>query len=114
MYQGVDVVILEKDAHIVFQQFLGVLDAVQSGTGKAGDFFRDDEVKQARFRIPDHAVEIIPPLGAGAGDALVDVPRYEGPVLFAFDQLGVILHLVFQGVQLLVLVRGNTSVKGHP
>ena len=112
--QGVDVVILEEHAHIVLQQLLGVLDAVQGGAGKTGDFLGDDKVKQPRLGIPDHTIEIISPLGAGAGDALIDVPRHKGPVGFALDQLGVILHLVFQGVQLFILICRNTGVKGYP
>ena len=43
--QGVDVVILKENTHIVLQQFLCVLDTVQCRTGKPGDFLGDDEVK---------------------------------------------------------------------
>ena len=112
--QGVDVVVLEQHPHIVFQQFLGVLDAVQSGTGKAGYLLRDDEVKPPRFGVSYHPIEAVPLFGAGPADALVDVPFYVGPVGLRLDQLGVVLNLVFQAVDLLILVGGNSSVKGHP
>ena len=96
--QSIDVVILKENTHIVFQQFLGVLDTVQGRTGKPGDFLGDDKIKKSGFRIPDHAVEFIPLLCAGTGNALIYVPRNKGPVFLASNQLRVILHLVFQGV----------------
>ena len=52
--QGVDVVVLEQDAHVVLQQLLGVLNAVQCGTGKAGDLLRDDKVEAPRFGVRYH------------------------------------------------------------
>ena len=52
--QGVDVVVLEQYPHVVFQQLLSVLDAVQRRTGKAGDLLRDDEVKPPCFCVRYH------------------------------------------------------------
>ena len=52
--QGVDIVILEQHPNVVLQQLLGVLDAVQGGTGKAGYLLGDDEVKPPRFGVRYH------------------------------------------------------------
>ena len=112
--QGIDIVVLEQHAHIVFQQFLGVLDAVQRGAGKPGNLFGNDKVKQPRPGIPDHPVEILPFFRGAAGDALVDVPRHEGPVGLALDQLRIILHLILQRIDLFLLIGGHPGVEGHP
>ena len=51
---SVDVVILKQHPHIVLQQFLSILDAVQGGTGKAGYFLCNDKVELPCFGIGYH------------------------------------------------------------
>ncbi len=97
----------------MFKKLLRVLDAVQRGTGKAGYLLRNDKVKPPRFGVPYHPIEAIPLFRAGAADSFVYVAWYERPVSLALNQFGVILHLIFQTVDLLVLVRGYPGVKRH-
>lgn len=63
--QGVDVVILEENAHIGIQQLLGVLYTVQCTSGESGDLFGDDEVKEAPVGIVDHPQKALPLVGTG-------------------------------------------------
>ena len=62
------------------------------------------KIKEARLGITDHAVKIVPLAGGGAGNTFINIPRHEGPILFTSNQFRVVLHLVFQGIQLFVLV----------
>ena len=64
----------------VLQQFLGVLDAVQGGTGKAGYFLCNDEVEPPCLGVGNHPKETIPLSGACSADTLVYVPRHIGPI----------------------------------
>ena len=111
---GVDVVVLEQHSHVVLQQLLGVLYAVQGGAGKPGDLLGDDEIEPSGFGIPDHPEKAVPIFGAGAADALIDVPGNVSPAGFGLDQLRIVLYLVFQAVQLLGFVGGHPGVERHP
>ena len=84
------------------QKLLRVLDAVQRRTREAGYLLRDDKIKAPVFGVLYHPKEAIPLLGAGAADALVDITRYIAPASFGLNQLCVVLHLIFQTVQLFV------------
>ena len=86
----------------MFQKLLCVLDAVQRRTRKAGYLLRDDKIKAPVFGVLYHPKETIPLLCTGTADALVDVTRYIAPASLGLNQLRVILHLIFQTVQLLV------------
>ena len=109
----VDVVVLKQDADVVLQKLLRVLDAVQRRTREAGYLLRDDKIEAPVFGVLYHPKKAIPLLCAGAADALVDITRYIAPASFGLNQLCVILHLIFQTVQLLVSVCGNARVKRH-
>ena len=93
--QCVDIVVLKKHTHIVIQQFLRILDAVQSRSGKPGNLLGNDEIKHPRLCIPDHAIKIVPFLRRAAGNALIHIPRYKFPIWSALNQLRIILHLIF-------------------
>ena len=112
--QCVDIVVLEEHPHIVIQQLLGIFDAVQGRSGEPGNLLGDDEVEHPGLGVPDHAIKIVPFLRRAAGNALIHIPRHEFPVGLALNQLRIILHLIFQGIDLLVLVCGYPGIKGHP
>lgn len=112
--QGVDIVVLKQHPHIVLQQFLSILDAVQGGTGKAGYFLCNDEVEPPCLGVGNHPKETIPLSGACSADALVNIARNIGPVWLGLNQLCIVLYLIFQAVQLLVFVCGHSGVKGYP
>ena len=98
----------------MLQQFLGILDAVQCGTGKAGYFLCNDEVEPPCLGVGNHPKETIPLSGACSADALVNIARNIGPVWLGLNQLCIVLYLIFQAVQLLVFVCGHSGVKGYP
>ena len=98
----------------MLQQLLGILDAVQGGTGKAGYFLCDDEVKPPCFGVGYHPKEAIPLFCACSADALINIAWNIGPVRFGPDQLCVVLHLIFQTVKLFIFICGHSGVKGHP
>ena len=112
--QCVDVIILEQYAHIVVQQLLCILDAVQCVAGKTGYFFCDDEVKHPAFGILDHAQETVTLISARSGNSLVNITGNICPVRILLNKLRVILDLVFQTALLLHLFRRNTRVEGNP
>ena len=64
--QGIDVVILKENAHIGIQQFLSVLNAVQRTSGKSGDLFGNNEIKQAPVGVVNHPQKTFPLIGAGS------------------------------------------------
>ena len=97
----------------MLQQLLRVLDAVQCGARKTGYLLRDDEVKAPRLGICDHPIEAIPLFRACSADPLVNIPGYVRPIGLRLDQFRVILHLIFQAVELLVLVGGYPCIVGH-
>lgn len=71
--QGVDAVVHKQHPNPKCPKFPGKLDGVQNVPGKPAHFFGDDELEFAHFGIGNHAVELNPLLGAGAGNALVGV-----------------------------------------
>ena len=109
----IDIIVLEQNANVMLQKLLCVLDAVQRRTREAGYLLRDDKIEAPVFGVLYHPKETIPLLCTGAADALVDVPRHIAPASFGLNQLCVVLHLIFQTVQLLVSVCGNARVKRH-
>ena len=111
--QCVDVVILEQDAHIVLQQLLRVLDAVQRIAGEARYLLRDDEVKHSPLGVCDHPQEAVPLVGTCAGNALVYVSGDVRPVGIFLNKLCVVLNLVFQTALLLHLLGRNAGIEGH-
>ena len=112
--QCVDIVVLKEHPHVVIQQFLRISDAVQSRSGKTGNLLGDDGIEHSGLGIPNHSVKIVPLLRGATGNSLIHIPRHEFPVGLALNQLRVILHLIFQGIDLLVLVCGYPGIKGHP
>ena len=112
--QCVDIVVLKKYTHIVIQQFLRISDAVQSRSGKPGNLLGNDEIKHPRLCIPDHAIKIVPLLRGATGNSLIHIPRHEFPVGLALNQLRVILHLIFQRIDLFILICGHPGIKCHP
>ena len=112
--QSVDVVVLEQDGHAAVQQFLRILDTVQRIPGKPGNLLGDNQVEPPLPGVCNHAQEPLPPPGAGAGDALVHIAGDVCPPGIFFNQLRVVLNLVFQTALLFRLFRGNPGVKGHP
>ena len=113
LVQGVDVVILEEHPDPGVQQFTGVLDGVQSVTGKTGDLLGDDEVKESGAAVLYHAVEVFALPRGGGRQALVNVALHIGPVGIFSDQAFVVLNLVAQRIELFVALAGHASVKGH-
>ena len=112
--QCVDVIILEQYAHIVVQQLLCILDAVQCVARKTGYFFCDDEVKHPAFGIFDHAKKAVTLIGARSGNSLINITGNIRPVRVLLNELCVILNLVFQAPLLFHLLRRNTGVEGDP
>ena len=102
--KGVDIVVLEKHADAAAQQFAGVADAVEGIPSEAADFFGDDEVEPALLRVCDHLQELFALGGGGTGNAFVDVAACERPVRVCADVFGVVCFLIFEAVQLFVLV----------
>ena len=98
LVEGIDVVVLEKDADPVAQKLAGKLDGVQGIAGETGDFLGNYQVKFVLGRVVDHAVEVFPAFGGDAGQALVDIPGHKGPGDVFLDEILVILNLVAQGV----------------
>lgn len=114
LLDGVDAVVLEDHGHAVSQQVARVGDAVHGVAGKARDFLGNDEVKAPGLGILDHALKADAALGADAGDALVHIALHERPVWVCGDLIGKILDLVGIGKRLLLGIRGDARVKGHP
>ena len=111
--QGVDVVVLKKHPYAVLQKLLRVLNAVQGGTGKAGDLLCDDKIEASGPGVGDHPQETLPPGGARPADALVDVSLHIGPAGPGLDEIRVVLHLVFEAPFLFCFLGGDPGVKGH-
>ena len=109
----IDIIVLEQNANVMLQKLLRVLDAVQRRTREAGYLLRDDKIEAPVFGVLYHPKEAIPLLCTGAANALVDITRYIAPASFRLYQFCVVLHLIFQTVQLLVPVCGNARVKRH-
>ena len=112
--QCVDVVVLEEHPHIVIQQLLGIFDAVQGRSGEPGNLLGDDEIEHSGLGIPDHPVKIVPLFRGATGNALIHIPRYKSPIWFTLNQLRIILHLIFQTIDLFILICGHPGIKCHP
>ena len=112
--QCVDVIILEQHAHIVVQQFLCILDAVQCVAGKTGYFFCDNEVKHPTFGILDHAQKTVTLISARSRNTFINVAGNIRPIRVLLNELCVVLNLVFQTTLLLHLFRRNTGIERNP
>ena len=97
----------------MLQQFLRILDTIQSRTGKAGYLLCNDKIKASYFGIFYHLKEAIPLFCTRPTDSLVDVSWNIGPAYFRLNQVSVILYLILQTVQLFVLICGNPCIKSY-
>ena len=112
LLKGIDIVILKEDAHPGGKQVTGELDAVQRIAGESCDLLGDDQVKQARFAVLDHAMEVFTFLCCHAGKAFVDIAVYKYPCIVALDKVAVVPDLVIQRVKLFVAFTGYTGIEG--
>ncbi len=112
--QRVDVVVHEDDADAEFLELAGVEDAVQRVAGETADLLRDDQVEGAPLGIGHHPVEGVALLGAGAGDALVNIDfgqLPEGVALYVFAE---VFLLALKRIDLIFLVRRYPAVGRDP
>lgn len=110
--QGVDAVVHKKHAHVPAQKVAGVGERIDGVAGKAADLLGKDQVEAALFAVLDHLQKMLTLADAGAADAFVNIARHKRPPLDTLDLLGEVGLLVFQGVELLVLVGGHAGVEG--
>lgn len=110
--QGVDAVVHEKHAHVPAQQVAGVGEGINGVAGKTADLLGEDQVEAAFLAVLDHLQKVLTLADAGAADALVDIAWHKRPPFDALDLLGEVGLLVFQGIELLVLVGGHAGIEG--
>ena len=110
--KGVDTLFFKVAFHAVLFQLSDGDQAVNRVSRKSADRLGNDEVNFAVQGIRDHFFEPLTALGVSAGNALVRVDFYELPFRLGLYEFGVIINLGFITGELLIAVRGNTSVSG--
>ena len=111
---AVDALFLEVhiDTEVIEQS--DILQAVHRVPREPGNGFCDDHVDFPLLAAADHTVEFISVFHACAGDALVGIDTFKRPSVFGIDAFGIVLHLIFVAVELLLLLSGNAAVCRHP
>lgn len=87
--------------------------AVHGISGEAADGFRDDEVNFPIHGIPDHPLEAIAVTRVGRRNAFIGVNADEFPVIPLLDVIRVIIHLRGIAGNLIIMVRGNSSITSY-
>ena len=111
---GVEVLLFENHGDAQLTQLTGVFHGIQRVPGEAGEGFGEDQVDLAPPALADHALEVLPALDRGAGFALVREHVGHDPVRVTGDFIGVVAHLGLVAGELLLVVRGDTAVRGDP
>lgn len=93
-----DILFFKCDAGAQVFQLSGVVQAVLGVTGKSADGLCNDEVDFASLAVGNHAVELLTPLGAGAGNTLIRINPSQFIIRIAVDVFGVIGNLVFKAI----------------
>ena len=108
-----DSLFLEEYVNIDIFQKSDVFEAVNRVAGKPADRFRDYHINSAALAHPDHLVELIAVLDAGARYAFVRENSEQLPFRFSVDFLSVISRLNLVAVDLFLLLCGYPAIRRH-
>ena len=111
--KGIDALLLEIALHAVFLELADGHQTVHRVSGKAADRFRDDKVDASGKRVSDHFLKAFSAFGVRAGNTLIGVDLHKLPLRLRLNESSVVVHLGFVASELLIAVRGNTSVTGN-
>ena len=113
-FPRVEVLLFKKDRNPQALQFPDRLNAVLAVPGKPRQGFHQYLVNLSGSAVRHKALEIVPLIRAGPGDALIGVDVHELPVGVGLDQLGIVLHLGGKRVALVVGIAADPAVSRHP
>ena len=111
---ALDALHLEYHIYIEGPEHTHILDGVQGVSRKPVDGFGEDDIDLPGLAHLNHSVEFIPLFRAGTGDALICKHFHRLPIGVAADLAGIILQLVLIAVELLIGVRADPAIGGHP
>lgn len=109
---GVDVFLLELDGDIEFFEFAYALEAFDGVAGESAYGLAEDQVDPALFCECEHFIKLGSILHLSAADSFVSKDAGELPVLVASDQVGVVVDLDAEAVELLGFVGRDAAVGG--
>ena len=107
---GVDLLLLEVDADSQHPQLPQGFKALAGVPAESGHRFAEDPVDSAPPAVPQHPLELLPDIHAGAGQALVRVDIRQLPFRILLNILGVVRDLSLVACFLFFGIRADAAV----
>ena len=111
---GVDILFFKVDGHTQGGQLSQGCETVLGVSGEAGDGFAQHPVDLSLAAVGQQALEVLPLVHPGPGQALIRIHIYQLPIRMGADLLRVRLDLGGIGVELVTGVGADAAVRSYP